>query len=54
MAITRADGRQGPSLRSSYMGLTKTISFKANGNIAGTAIYVNQVQNGNLVQLGLE
>ena len=37
-----------------YNGLTKTISFTSNGNITGTDIYVNQVQNGNLVQLGLE
>ena len=34
------------------MGLTKTISFKSNGNINGADIYVNQVQNGKLVQLG--
>jgi branched-chain amino acid transport system substrate-binding protein len=37
-----------------FHGLTKTIHFLANGNIAGTAIYVNQVQAGKIVQLGLE
>ena len=36
-----------------YHGLTKVISFQPDGNIAGTAIYVNQVINGKLVQLGL-
>jgi len=36
-----------------YHGLTKTVSFEPNGNIAGNFIYVNQVQNGQLVQLGL-
>jgi branched-chain amino acid transport system substrate-binding protein len=35
-----------------YHGLTKTVSFEPDGNIAGKAIYVNQVQNGKLVQLG--
>ena len=37
-----------------YVGITKTISFTSNGNVKGKAIYVNQVQKGNLVQLGLE
>ncbi len=37
-----------------FHGITKIISFQANGNIAGSAIYANQVQNGKLVQLGLE
>jgi len=37
-----------------YVGLTKTIQFFANGNIAGTAVYVNRVQGGKIVQLGLE
>ena len=36
-----------------YRGLTKTVSFLGNGNIAGADIYVNQVVNGKLVQLGL-
>jgi hypothetical protein len=34
--------------------MTKVIKFQANGNIAGSAIYVNQVKNGVIVQLGLE
>ena len=37
-----------------YKGMTKVIKFQANGNIAGSAIYVNQVKNGKIVQLGLE
>ncbi len=37
-----------------YKGITKVIRFQPNGNIAGSAIYVNQVKNGKLVQLGLE
>lgn len=37
-----------------YKGLTKTISFQPNGNISGDLIYVNQVQKGSFVQLGLE
>jgi branched-chain amino acid transport system substrate-binding protein len=36
-----------------YHGLTKTVSFAPDGNIAGDFIYVNQVQGGQLVQLGL-
>ena len=36
-----------------YHGLTKTVSFESDGNINGDFIYVNQVQNGQLVQLGL-
>jgi len=36
-----------------YHGLTKTVSFEPDGNIAGDFIYVNQVQSGQLVQLGL-
>jgi branched-chain amino acid transport system substrate-binding protein len=38
----------------SYKGMTKTVKFQANGNIAGSAIFVNQVKNGAIVQLGLE
>jgi branched-chain amino acid transport system substrate-binding protein len=38
----------------SYKGITKTVKFQKNGNIAGSAIYVNQVKNGKVVQLGLE
>ena len=38
----------------SYKGLTKLIKFQKNGNIAGSAIYVNQVKSGKVVQLGLE
>jgi branched-chain amino acid transport system substrate-binding protein len=36
-----------------YHGLTKVVSFQANGDIAGADIYINQVVNGNLVQIGL-
>jgi branched-chain amino acid transport system substrate-binding protein len=53
MAITRAAVVAGLH-KITYVGLTKTISFTSNGNIKGNAIYVNQVQHGTLVQLGLE
>ncbi len=38
----------------SYKGMTKTIKFQSDGNIAGSAIFVNKVENGKIVQLGLE
>jgi len=38
----------------SYVGLTKTISFLPDGNIAETAIHAYQVQNGKFVLLGVE
>jgi branched-chain amino acid transport system substrate-binding protein len=37
-----------------YKGTTKTIKFQKDGNISGSAIYVNQVKSGIVVQLGLE
>ena len=37
-----------------FVGITKIIKFDSNGNISGSAIYVNQVQHGQFVQLGLE
>jgi branched-chain amino acid transport system substrate-binding protein len=37
-----------------WVGLTKTVKFQANGNIAGTTVYVNQVQGNKIVQLGKE
>lgn len=37
-----------------FKGITKTIHFQSDGNISGSAIYVNQVKNGKIVQLGLE
>ncbi|MBW4077220.1 MAG: branched-chain amino acid ABC transporter substrate-binding protein [Acidobacteria bacterium] len=40
--------------RLTWKGMTKVIKFQKNGNIAGSAIYVNQVKNGKIVQLGLE
>ena len=36
-----------------YHGLTKTVHFESNGNISGTDIYINQVQKGKLLQIGL-
>jgi branched-chain amino acid transport system substrate-binding protein len=36
-----------------YQGLTKTVKFTTGGNIAGTAVYVNKVENGVIDQLGL-
>ncbi|HVA70884.1 MAG TPA: branched-chain amino acid ABC transporter substrate-binding protein [Acidimicrobiales bacterium] len=37
-----------------YKGITKLIKFQKDGNIAGSAIYVNKVESGKVVQLGLE
>lgn len=37
-----------------YKGITKLIKFQSDGNIAGAAIYVNEVKSGKVVQLGLE
>ena len=37
----------------SYQGITKLVKFLPNGNISGTAVYVNQVEHGQFVQLGL-
>jgi branched-chain amino acid transport system substrate-binding protein len=38
----------------SYKGMTKIVKFQTNGNIAGSAIFVNKVTNGTISQLGLE
>jgi branched-chain amino acid transport system substrate-binding protein len=38
----------------SYKGMTKIVKFQTNGNIAGSAIFVNKVTNGTIKQLGLE
>jgi branched-chain amino acid transport system substrate-binding protein len=40
--------------RTVYKGITKTVKFRAYGDIAGSAIFVSQVQKGKIVQLGLE
>jgi branched-chain amino acid transport system substrate-binding protein len=37
---------------SSYTGVTKTIKFLPNGNVSGGTIYVFQVKNGQIVQIG--
>ena len=37
-----------------FKGMTKVVRFQKDGNIAGSAIFVNQVVNGNIKQLGLE
>ncbi len=36
-----------------YMGLTKTVHFQSNGNIAGTAVYIYKVKNGKIGVVGL-
>ena len=36
-----------------YKGITKEIKFEANGNIAGTSVYIYQVKDGKIVSLGL-
>ena len=37
-----------------WKGLAKTIRFQANGNVVGGTIFVNQVRNGKIVQIGPE
>jgi len=37
-----------------FKGITKTIQFNAAGDVKGTAIFVNKVEGGKIVQLGLE
>ena len=37
-----------------YKGMTRTVKFQTDGNLAGSAIYDNQVQSGKIVQFGLE
>ena len=37
-----------------YKGITKTIKFNAAGDVKGTAIFVNKVEGGKIVQLGLQ
>jgi branched-chain amino acid transport system substrate-binding protein len=36
----------------SYNGVTKTIKFQTDGNVSGGTIYVYQVKNGQIVQIG--
>jgi branched-chain amino acid transport system substrate-binding protein len=36
-----------------YVGITKTVKFKSNGDISGTAVYVYKVRKGTIIQLGL-
>ena len=36
-----------------YVGLTKTIHFEANGDISGSAVYLYQVKNGAIASVGL-
>ncbi|MDA8291969.1 MAG: branched-chain amino acid ABC transporter substrate-binding protein [Actinomycetota bacterium] len=35
-----------------YAGLTKTVHFQPDGNIAGSTVYIYQVKNGSIVELG--
>jgi branched-chain amino acid transport system substrate-binding protein len=53
MAITRANVVN-ELHKISYVGITKTVAFQADGNIAGKAIYAYQVKNGKFVELGME
>ena len=36
-----------------YKGLTKTVHFQPNGNIAGAAMYIYNVKNGKIGVVGL-
>ncbi|HVW79622.1 MAG TPA: branched-chain amino acid ABC transporter substrate-binding protein [Mycobacteriales bacterium] len=37
----------------SYQGISKTVKFAANGNYAGSAVYMYKVENGTIKELGL-
>ena len=50
--VTRA-GIVGGLHKATYMGLTKTVHFNANGNIAGKSVYIYQVKNGKIGVVGL-
>ncbi len=39
--------------KATYMGLTKTVHFQADGNIAGKAVYIYKVKNGKIGVVGL-
>ncbi|MGB9112116.1 MAG: branched-chain amino acid ABC transporter substrate-binding protein [Acidimicrobiales bacterium] len=36
----------------SYVGITKTVKFKTNGNIYGATIFIYQVKNGKIAEIG--
>lgn len=53
-SVTQADiisGLHAPGF--SYPGISKTVTFSANGNYGGSAVYIYQVKDGKIVQLGL-
>ena len=57
LAAIKSGATTGPAINNylasgSWTGITKTIKFLSNGNIAGGTIYVYQVKNGNIVQIG--
>lgn len=57
LAAIKSGATTGPAINNylasgSWTGVTKTIKFLPNGNIAGGTIYVYQVKNGNIVQIG--
>lgn len=37
-----------------YPGLTKTVHFQKDGNIAGSSVYIYEVKGGKIVELGME
>jgi branched-chain amino acid transport system substrate-binding protein len=45
------DGLHAPGF--SYKGISKTVKFASNGNYGGSAVYMYQVKNGTIKQIGL-
>ena len=57
LAALKSGATTGPAINNylasgSWTGITKTVKFLPNGNISGGTIYVYQVKNGNIVQIG--
>lgn len=57
LAAIKSGATTGPAINSylannTWKGVTKTVKFLPNGNIAGGTIYVYQVKNGKIVQIG--
>jgi len=52
-SVTKADVIDGLHASGfSWDGVSKTVTFQANGNYSGNAIYMYQVKNGEIVELG--
>ncbi len=57
LAAIKAGNTTGPAINNylatnSYVGLTKTIKFQPDGNVAASLIYIYKVESGKIVQIG--